>query len=144
MEIGSLRGNGWFTRIKRREARKAHGKGDKIASKLRTSWQILGQLVLLTIKWSVLLDIAAPDPHFNDASPGIRRWIGRDAMEAHRDIRQEEREEPRAEKRQHQWQMHNDPLYHYVPELGGRYDEDEELEERNVADDIMKLIEDNW
>jgi hypothetical protein len=40
--------------------------------------------------------------------------------------------------------MQNDPLYHYVPELGGWYDEDEEAEERNIADDIMKLIEDNW
>ncbi|EAW15092.1 uncharacterized protein ACLA_057480 [Aspergillus clavatus NRRL 1] len=65
-------------------------------------------------------------------------------METHRDIRQEEREEARAERRQHRWRMQNDPLYHYVPELGGWYDEDEEAEERNIAEDIMKLIEDNW
>lgn len=40
--------------------------------------------------------------------------------------------------------MQNDPLYHYVDELGGWYDEGEEVEERHIADDIMRLIEDNY
>lgn len=36
------------------------------------------------------------------------------------------------------------PDYHYVPELGGWYDSDEECEERNRADDIMRMIEGDW
>lgn len=52
--------------------------------------------------------------------------------------------EARAEEWLHQWRMENDPLYHYVPDLGGWYDEDEEVEERHIADDIMKRIEDSW
>jgi hypothetical protein len=45
--------------------------------------------------------------------------------------------------RQYQWRMQNDPLYHYVSELGGWYD-DEEVEERHVADDLIRLIKDNY
>lgn len=36
------------------------------------------------------------------------------------------------------------PDYHYVPELNGWYDTDEECEELNRADDLMKMIEGDW
>jgi hypothetical protein len=38
----------------------------------------------------------------------------------------------------------SNPAYHYVPELDGWYDSDEECEERNRADDIMRMIEGDW
>jgi len=34
--------------------------------------------------------------------------------------------------------------YHYVPELSGWYESDEECEERNRKDDKMKIIEGDW
>ncbi|KAH7254928.1 hypothetical protein MRS44_016417 [Fusarium solani] len=36
------------------------------------------------------------------------------------------------------------PDYHYVSDLGGWYDTDEECEERNRADDLMKMLEGDW
>ena len=36
------------------------------------------------------------------------------------------------------------PDYHYVAELQGWYDSDEECEARNIADDVMKILEGDW
>ncbi|KAI0851656.1 hypothetical protein F5Y00DRAFT_274569 [Daldinia vernicosa] len=37
-----------------------------------------------------------------------------------------------------------DPNYHWVPDLDGWYDSDEECEERNRCDDLINMIEGNW
>jgi hypothetical protein len=34
--------------------------------------------------------------------------------------------------------------YHWVPELHGYYDTDEECEENNRNDDLIKELEDRW
>ncbi|KAI0528366.1 hypothetical protein GGR58DRAFT_496221 [Xylaria digitata] len=36
------------------------------------------------------------------------------------------------------------PKYHYVPDLNGWYDTDEECEEHNRSDDIIKMMEGDW
>lgn len=36
------------------------------------------------------------------------------------------------------------PAYHYVSELDGWYNSDEECEARNAADDMIRMIEDNY
>jgi hypothetical protein len=36
------------------------------------------------------------------------------------------------------------PGYHYIPELAGWYDTDEECEELNRADDLLKMIQGDW
>lgn len=41
-------------------------------------------------------------------------------------------------------QRAHDPHYHYVDDLNGYYDTDEECEEHNRNDDLMKMYEDNW
>nr|CEG03909.1 unnamed protein product [Fusarium acuminatum CS5907] len=52
-------------------------------------------------------------------------------------------EEQEAEVRHYAARPFN-PDYHYVPELNGWYDTDEECEELNRADDLMKMIEGDW
>ncbi|KAK7422448.1 hypothetical protein QQZ08_009500 [Neonectria magnoliae] len=52
-------------------------------------------------------------------------------------------EEQEAEVRHYATRPFN-PNYHYVPELNERYDSDEECEELNRADDLMKPIEGDW
>ncbi|KAH8586109.1 hypothetical protein B0O99DRAFT_84920 [Bisporella sp. PMI_857] len=37
-----------------------------------------------------------------------------------------------------------DPNYHWVAELDGYYDSDEECEERNRCDDLIKMLEGDW
>ncbi|KAK3709310.1 hypothetical protein LTR37_011048 [Vermiconidia calcicola] len=41
-------------------------------------------------------------------------------------------------------QRANDPRHHWVDDLHGYYDSDEECEEHNTNDDLMKMLEGDW
>jgi hypothetical protein len=44
----------------------------------------------------------------------------------------------------HQRQRADDPACHYVDDLDGYYDTDDECEEHNTNDDLMNMIEGGW